>query len=133
MVFASSPELRARSARDGSGGLVEAEPSQHSLAGLAALAVRDIDQSRDAAQQAVLVLVEHSIRIRNFPQHLDELEPLLEREALVDDPGEMEQLGGFGSGRLSGREQLIRVGPGKTEAVLQQPRDEASLRLVKPV
>src|SRR3954463_14749323 len=99
MVFDSSPELRARSARDGSGRLVEAEPSQHSLAGLAPLAVRGIDQSPDAAPQAGLVLVEHPIPLPDLPQHLDELEPLLEREALVDDPGEMEQLGGFGSGR----------------------------------
>jgi hypothetical protein len=45
----------------------------------------------------------------------------------------MEQLGGFGSGCLSGREQLIRIGPGQVEAALQQPRDDTAIRLVKSV
>src|SRR5271168_2349513 len=109
MVFDSSPELRAPSPQVGSGRLVETEPFQHTLAGLTALAVRDIDQSPDAAQQAVLIFVEHAIRIGNFPQHLYELDPLLKREPLVDDPSELEQLGCFASRYLAGREQLIRI------------------------
>src|SRR4029077_3755320 len=131
MVFDSSPELLPRAARDGSGRLVETAPSQHALAGLAALAVRDIDKSADAAQQTVLVLVEHSIRIRNFPEHLYELDPLLKREPLVDDPGEMEQLGRFGSRCLAGGEQLIRIGPRQAEAALQQPRNDVAFRFIK--
>ena len=45
----------------------------------------------------------------------------------------MEQFGGFRSGCLARREQRIRIGPGQIEAVFEQPRDEAALRLVKPV
>src|SRR5437764_7839176 len=66
---------------------------QHALPRRAAFAVGDIDQSAYPAQERILERVDRTIGIDDFPEQLHELDPLLEREAVVDDAGETEELG----------------------------------------
>jgi hypothetical protein len=60
----AAPRLRESSS-------IEPQALEYALARHSPLAIGDIDQPADAAKQTVLILIEHPVRVCNFPQHLD--------------------------------------------------------------
>src|SRR4051794_6876171 len=74
------------------GGRAACPALQHALARRAPFAVGDIEQTAYPAQERILQRVDHAIGVDDLPEHLHKLDPLLEREAIVDDAGEAEEL-----------------------------------------
>ncbi len=136
-MVASSPGRFGRPVRLGSatdqGCRVEPQPLENALPRHAAFAIGHINQPADAAQQTVLILIEHTVGVGDFPQHLDQFDPLRKRQPLVDDSGEMEELGRAAGLTLAGDEQGPCILARQFEAPFEQPRDHGAFPFVEMV
>jgi len=96
----------------------------------APFAVGDIEQTAYPTQERILQRVDHAIGMDDLPQHLHQLDPLLEGEAVVDDAGESEELGRSLVGLFRSGDELARRGRRKLEAALENAIDHGSLARV---
>src|SRR5688500_6888758 len=82
----SNPDRRFQAAARAD--LLQAQAREYPLARLTALPIADIQEPGDAPQQACLVIVQLAIGVGDFPQHLDQFDPLGVIETVLDRAGE---------------------------------------------
>lgn len=98
-----------------------------------ALLIRHVDEAGDAAEQRVLVRVEHAVGVGDLPHHLQDVGAVLVADALDDLAGEGKELGRLAHrslGRFHQRMELLRR---EVEALGQQVLDGGALGRVELV
>ena len=95
--------------------------------------VGNVDQPGNAAQQHFLIGIDDTVRISDFPQHLDQLDSLAGTHALDGETRKRIILMGLLRGFFGLHEQVARFLLRKLKFFREQPFDGGAFRLVETI